>query len=185
MRFLSRLALVVPALVACGDHDHNNNNNNNNNPQTMAVVVDTGQTMTPPSAAGFGGQGIGLFVEYKAGGHWHVYWACDTSLSGSPCTFDVTMSVADSSIANAASTQFVGNDAMTTTPAAVTANTFTTTQVDTVDFDATPGAAMTVDVSIAGLGRDWRWFFFVQNGQVNGNYQGTLTDPLRFEPSSP
>ena len=65
------------------------------------------------------------------------------------------------------------------------ASTYTTTQVDTLDFDATPGAKMTLDATIQGLPRDGSFFFFVQNGQIDGNYPGPLGDPLVFEPSTP
>jgi hypothetical protein len=60
----------------------------------------------------------------------------------------------------------------------------TTTQIDEVDFDATAGATIQVDVTVSGL-RDGNFFFFVQDGKIDGNYQGPLTDPLIFEPSAP
>jgi hypothetical protein len=186
MRSILTLGLVAFTLLACGDHDHDHGNiGPNDNTQPMAVVVDTNQTMTPSTSQGFGGEGIGVFVEYHAGGHWHVYWACDTTLSGSPCSFSVTATVADGSIANATSSQFSGNDNMTSTSSQISASTFTTTQVDTVDFDTTPGDQVTINAVVAGLPQDGSFFFFVQDGVVNGNYTGPLTDPLIFEPSTP
>ena len=153
--------------------------------QPLTVVVDTGKVMSPPGTQGFGGQGIGVFVEYSAGGHWHVYWACDTTLSSAPCSFTVAITVSDSSISAAQTAQFSGNDAMTSTPGQISATTYTTTQVDSVDFNATPGARLTVDSAVDGLPHDGSIFFFVQDGQVRGSYPGPLTDPLTFEPSSP
>jgi hypothetical protein len=182
------LVSTMLGLVGCGGgHDHDHGNNQYNNPPTtpLAVVVDTNQTMTAPSPQGFGGQGIGVFVEYRAGGHWHVYWACDTSLSGAPCNFTVGISVTDSSIANATPTNFGPNDTMTSTTSQVSAATTTTTQVDTVDFDATAGGKITLQANIPSLPSDGSWFFFVQDGQVNGGYNGPLSDPLIFEPSTP
>ncbi len=180
---LSGLAIVllVPTLGACvvsGGHDGNNTNNNTINTQPLTVVVDTGQTMNAQ-----GGQGVGIFVEYRAGGHWHVWWACDTTLSNRPCDFAVTMT--GTSLQNSTTAQFGPNDTLdTSTPNQLVATTHTTTETDAVDFDATAGTVIQVDVSVSGI-RDGQFFFFVQDGQINGNYQGPLTDPLIFEPSSP
>jgi hypothetical protein len=181
-----RIGLIglVSALLACSSSTSTVPPQQNNT-EPLTVVVDTGKIMSPPSSQGFGGQGIGVFVQYTAGGHWHVFWACDTTLSSAPCNFDLVMSVTDSSIQSAQSNQFSGNDTMTSSPSQIVASTYTTTQVDAVDFDTTPGAKMMVDASIAGLPRDGSIFFFVEDNQVRGSYPGPLTDPLVFEPSTP
>jgi hypothetical protein len=147
--------------------------------EPLTVVVDTNQTMNVQ-----GGQGVGVFVQYGAGGHWHVFWACDTSLSGLPCDFSIKMS--GSTISNAKTSQFEQTDALdTATPGDLVATTHVTTGVDAVDFDAQPGADMKIDLTMSGL-RGGDFFFFVQNGQVNGNFPSNeLTDPLIFEPSTP
>lgn len=177
MRFLPAL-LALPLLLACVVETHSTDKG----PpavQPVTVVVDTGQQMNDTP----GGQGLGVFVTYAAGGHWHVWWTCDTTLSGLPCDFDVTMS--GTSITNAQTQAFESNDSLdASTPNQLVALAHTTTGVDGVTFDAAPGMDMKVDLTVSGL-RDWRFFFFVQNGQVNGNFQGELTDPLIFEPSSP
>jgi hypothetical protein len=189
MRVLHSLVLVMPLLGACvvrSDHSNNSNNNNNqnNNPQPVTVIVDTDQTMTDTP----GGDGVGVFVQYAAGGHWHVWWTCDTNKSGLPCDFTVDMS--GSSITNAKPSAFETNDSLdTTTPNRLVATTHTTVGVEAVDFDATPGANVTLDVSVSGL-RDGGFFFWVgtdANGKpaINGNYQGQLSDPLVFSPSAP
>ncbi len=174
----SALLVVFSTLLACGDGGGNPDNNQTMNTQPLTVVVDTGQTMTAQ-----GGQGVGVFVEYSAGGHWHVLWACDTTLSGLSCDFTVNMT--GTGIANATTQQFASSDMLTTpSPTQLVASTLTTTQIDEVDFDATPGSTIQVDVTVSGL-RDGNFFFFVQDGKIDGNYQGPLTDPLIFEPSSP
>ncbi len=172
-------ALLVPALAACVySHSDPNGPPPDQNTQPITVVVDTGQTMNVQ-----GGQGVGVFVEYRAGGHWHAYWTCDTALSGLPCDFQI--SISGKSITNAATSQFESNDTLSSsTPDVLVATTHTTTGMDAVDFDAAPGQDVTIDMTVSGL-RDGRFFFFVQNGQVNGNFQGILTDPLIFEPSAP
>ncbi len=171
-------AFFVPLLAACVYTHSDPNPPPDTNAQPITVVVDTGQTMNVQ-----GGQGVGVFVEYRAGGHWHVYWSCDTALSGLACDFQMTMS--GKSIANATPNQFTSSDSLSSsTPDVLVATSHTTTGVSGVDFDATPGADVKIDMNVSGL-RDGRFFFFVQNGQVNGNFQGILTDPLIFEPSAP
>ncbi len=176
---------LVLALAACAiesGHPHDHGTPQQQQEQPVTVVVDTNQTMgnTP------GGEGLGIFVTYNAGGHWRVWWTCDTNISGLPCDFDVQMSGA--ALTNSAPT-FSGSSASSdsldsSAPNVLVAQTHTTTSVDAVTFDAQPGADMTVDVTVSGL-RDGRFFFFVQNGQVNGNFQGKLSDPLIFEPATP
>ena len=43
---------------------------------------------------------------------------------------------------------------------------------------------ITIDAKLNGVD-DGRLFFFVQDKLINGNFKGTFTDPLMFEPSSP
>jgi len=182
MRPLHVAALFVPLVVACAvqtrvDHEGPSPSQEQ---QPITVVIDTNQTMGNTG----GGDGLGVFVTYNAGGHWRVWWTCDTNVSNLPCDFDVQMS--GTSVTNSASTfSQPSSDVLdSSTSNVLVAQTHTTTGVESVTFDATPGADVTVDVTVSGL-RDGRFFFFVQNGQVNGNFQGTLSDPLIFEPSSP
>src|SRR5580704_5505136 len=44
--------------------------------QPMLVVVDANQTMSASP-----GQGVGVFTQYQTGGHWNVWWSCDTSVT--------------------------------------------------------------------------------------------------------
>ena len=66
--------------------------------------------------------------------------------------------------------------------------TTTTTGIDGVTFDTVVPAGttpiITLNAKLNGVD-DGQYLFFVQDGQINGNYAGTLTDPLMLEPSSP
>ncbi len=153
--------------------------------QPMLVDVDPNQTMNASP-----GDGVGVFVEYATGGHWHVWWTCDTNKTGLSCSFDNTISAAKGSIANVGS-MTPGVAAMGVTqnaPGAIEAQTSTTTAVDGLTFD-TPLTAgqtpiITVDAKVNGQ-ENAQWLFFVQNGQINGGTHDMLTDPLMFEPSTP
>ena len=177
-------AFLVPMFAACmvARDQTTDQNPPPTNTQPLTVVLDTNQTMSNVK----GGQGVGLFVQYGAGGHWRLRWTCDTALSGLPCDFVVKAS--GTSIANATSTwdpSETGDALNGSTPDQLVATARTTTGVDEIDFDAAPGADMKVDLSVSGL-RDGAFFFFVQNGQIDGNFPGSkLTDPLVFEPSTP
>jgi len=174
------LACSFPLLALACAVRHGGDDNNPPPTQPLTVVVDTDQTMQHVD----GGQGVGVFVEYAKGGHWHVRWACDTALSGLPCDFRIAMT--GPGITNAKSTSFDSTDALdTASPDALVATTHVTMGVDAVDFDAQPGADVKIDLTMSGL-RSGEFFFFIENGQVNGNFPANkLTDPLIFEPSTP
>jgi hypothetical protein len=166
--------------------------------QPMLVVVDTDQTL---NAAG--GQGVGVFVEYQAGGHWTVRWACDTALTGLSCQFLVHVTLAAApSVADVDSGQgFDGggstgifnlldqeqspNASVTQASAGTLLATSTTTHaIDGVGFDTPAGATITLEATVNGEDNG-AFLFFVQDGKVNGGYQGTLSDPIMLVPSAP
>ena len=152
--------------------------------QPMLVDVDPNQTMNAAP-----GEGVGVFVEYKTGGHWNVWWTCDTNKTGLNCAFDNIVTVSTGTITNVAGQQLEASDSVTQdSPQKVEAVTNTTTGVDGITFD-TPFSSgqtpvITVQSQMGGL-YSGQYFFFVQDGEIDGNYQGMLTDPLMLEPSSP
>jgi hypothetical protein len=146
----------------------------------MLVDVDPNQTLTAQP-----GQGVGVFTEYVTGGHWHVWWTCDTTVTGLGCQFDIYVSVASGSIANLTSEAFEPSDQLSQTSAQqVHATTTTTTGVDGIRFDTTAGAIITLDARVDGQDNG-AFLFFVQDGKVNGGYPNTVSDPLMFEPTTP
>ncbi|MEO6420879.1 MAG: hypothetical protein ABIP39_15810, partial [Polyangiaceae bacterium] len=64
------------------------------------------------------------------------------------------------------------------------ATSTTTTTVQGVFFDTAPGASIVLQGSISG-NTDSSFFFFVQDGVVNGGFQGKLTNPIEFQGSKP
>lgn len=151
------------------------------NAEAMVVEVDTNRTMVAQP-----GDGVGVFTEYAAGGHWHIFWTCDTRRTNLDCGFDVGIST-NGPISNAAGESIDASDALSLANAAsgqLSIVAQTSTQIKGVTFDTTPGASVTLDARVDGE-RDGRILFFVQDGQVNGGYAGQLADPLTFEPSSP
>ena len=147
----------------------------------ILAKVDTDQTMQVSP-----GQGVGVFAEYVSGGHWHVWWTCDTAVNaqGAPCAFGVKITVPDASIARVTSQQFASADTLTTAAGEIDAATSTSTQFDGLLFDTTPGQTITVAATVGGL-YDGRFLFFVENGQIDDGYQGTVTDPIELAPTTP
>lgn len=192
---LAAVALVVPSLVACIIDTGSSNNNRNPPPgptatatgpsKPLVVVVETNQTL---SAAG--GDGVGVFVEYRAGGHWKVWDTCDTNKSGASCDFDLVISAAQQPVSNAVSLQ--SGAATTLAPGAngsLEATSSITTQVSGLTFDTAPGDTITVDATVSGI-HSGDYFFFVErladgSYKVNGGFGGNLTNPLSFQPSAP
>jgi hypothetical protein len=152
--------------------------------QPMLVDVDPNRTMNASP-----GQGVGIFTQYQTGGHWNIWWTCDTTVTNLDCSFDITVTVSTGTIANLAGQALEQGDTSTqVTSHKIEAVTTTTTTVQGVTFDTVvPAGAtpiITLDAKLDGT-EDPSYLFFVQDGQINGNYTGMLTDPLMLEPSSP
>jgi hypothetical protein len=148
-------------------------------PSPMLVEVDADQTMDA-----VGGDGVGVFVEYAKGGHWHLWWTCDTTRSQQTCEFSVSAAAASGNVTNVDAAELEGGYVASSTASRVEARSTTTTQVHGVRFDTAPGAVITVDASIGGL-KDGAFLFFVQGGKLKGGFAGKLTNPLQFQGSAP
>ena len=145
----------------------------------MLVEVDTDQTMiaTP-------GEGVGVFVEYGAGGKWRVWWTCDTAKTRQSCDFSVSVTAASGTISNLDSSELASGSTTTPTPSRVEAKTTTSSEVHGLFFTTKPGTVITVDAALGTL-KDGSFLFFVQDGKVNGGYPGRLTNPLQMQGKTP
>jgi len=163
----------------------------------MLAKIDPGASMVQTP-----GQGVGVFVQYDPtsdagpGGHWYIWWTCDTLTSGQTCPFTVTASVAHGDVTKATTEGFAASDQLSGggadagldggggDGASVTATTTTSTTVQGMRFDTAPGAIITLSAALGGE-YSGSFLFFVQDGKVNGGYKGTLTDPLELQSSTP
>jgi hypothetical protein len=152
----------------------------------MLVRVDPNVTMNASP-----GKGVGVFSEYDTGGRWHLWWTCDTTVTGESCPFDVKISAATGTITDSAADAFRSSDTLVTpsTPAGgesggIEAKTLTTDETQGVYFDTDPGATIRVTATVGGL-YDGRFFFWVQGGKVDDGFRGTVTDPLELVGASP
>jgi len=195
------LALSAGAIAACGEHsdyaeaypgelstavDGGFAGDGAPSVTPMLVQVDPNGTITQTP-----GQGVGVFAQYQPGGHWYVFWTCDTDLSDESCPFTIEVTAENGDITAAVPQGFGANDDLVGGgqdggggSSAITARTTTTTTVQGVEFDTTPGAKIQLSAALDGE-YSGSFLFFVQDNQVNGGYTGTVTDPLDLVPTSP
>jgi hypothetical protein len=164
----------------------NGTGNGTASPQPLVAVISADKTMTANP-----GDGVGVFIEYKRGGSWHVWWTCDTNKSQQSCSFDVKISPTSGSIANLQGDHLLPTDqAKLGADGSIEATSNTAANSVGVTFDTAPGARILLDASIAGVPKSGDYIFFVaQNAKgeetVNGDFMGTLTNPIYLEPNAP
>lgn len=150
----------------------------------LLVVLDTDQVMNADP-----GQGVGIFTEYFTGGKWHVWWTCDTTLSKQVCDVSLSATVASGTIDNLDAGELQGGYVATPNPSRVEARATTSTQVHGITFTTSPGAVVTLEATVSGLkegpGQNRSFFFFVQDGKINGGFTGRLTNPLQLQGKTP
>ncbi len=179
VRSLLTLAVLGFAVAACGHHNDDNYNDayGYGNDAIYAappvlIPIDTDQTLEASP-----GLGVGVFIEYRSGGHWNLRWTCDTERTGQPCNFDVEVAT-DHAVSNALEDGSLATTTTSTEGSIIRAGGVITSTMETLTFDATPGEEIRVTATVSGL-TDGSFFFFVQDGKINGGYEGTLTNPIR------
>jgi hypothetical protein len=129
------------------------------------------------------GEGVGLFVEYASGGHWHLWTSCDTNLSGAVCNFSAFVKVVD----GAEITNLKGEELETTDVVEDLGNgtihlsAQTSSEFDGISFDTTEGAAIELDAYLDDE-PDPHIVYWFGEGVL---HQGAPTNPIDFKPSAP
>ncbi|MDB5215186.1 MAG: hypothetical protein JWO86_3113 [Myxococcaceae bacterium] len=153
-------------------------------PSPILAIVDTDQVMNADP-----GEGVGVFTEYSGGGKWHVWWTCDTAKSQLQCDVALSVTAASGTISNLDSTALDNGSAQLSNASRIDAQTTTTTQVHGIRFDTNPGAVITLEATVGGLregpGPNRSFFFFVQDGKINGGFTGRLSNPLQLQGKTP
>jgi hypothetical protein len=147
----------------------------------LSDEVDTGATVTYTA-----GVDAGYYIDYKAGGHWHLEWTCDTKLSAYGCGFTGTITV-DTPASGVNATCVMcepAQDSLTVTPqgtqTVLAFDTVTTTGVDGVDFFAVAGNTIDVDLHVNGLYQDDLVFLPSGGGVANATCM-----PIGLTPNKP
>lgn len=146
-------------------------------PKQVAITPDKTLNADP-------GVGVGIFVEYATGGHWHVWTTCDTKKSQVACDFEVfAIPEKGAKISNVqgAETLESGDVAEELTDGSAHLSASTSTELDGMKFDATPGAVVELEVYFDGV-PDSRVVFWYGNETL---HTGAPTDPVDFLPEAP
>jgi hypothetical protein len=131
------------------------------------------------------GEGVGVFVEYATGGHWHVFTACDFNTPTNPgyaCGFDVFANVLNpgASISNAKGDQLSGKDGVDLQgDGTVHLYTENTIGLNGMTFDTPPGATVELDVYLDGA-EDPHFIYWVGDKVL---HTGAPTNPIDFVPT--
>jgi hypothetical protein len=128
------------------------------------------------------GEGVGVFVEYATGGHWHVWTSCDTNTSKAVCNFTAFVTVSEGGkISGLRGENLENGDIAEIDPSsgAVHFDVLTSTEFDGVTFDATPGAIVQLEAYLDS-DPDPRIVYWFGAGVL---HQGAPTDPINFQPA--
>ena len=179
---------VAAALLACGyDNDHD-----------VVVVEETQPPPVVPNTPGVEnapidtdaaldtqpGEGAGVFIEYAAGGKWHVFTSCDTIKSGFECIWDIIVTPvgAGASLANVTPDGIEPRDEVIRhTDGSAQLLAATDAGLDGFFFDTSPGATVRVDVVLDGR-PEARYVYWVGGGGV---HRGAPSNPLDLTPTAP
>jgi hypothetical protein len=146
--------------------------------EVAQVSVQPGAPMTSVP-----GSGVGLYVQYAAGGHWRISTSCDTTVTGASCTFDVTVTPgAGVDITNVASVDLQPTDSFVQgVDGSITLLTQTRLGSDGITFDTEPGATIQVSLLLDGVSKPSAMYAL----GLNGLLQVAPTNPVDLRPAMP
>ena len=142
----------------------------------MAVSIDPAATINADP-----GEGVGMYVEYAAGGHWRVSTTCDSTFSGIACMFRATVSAeAGSALSSVQGENLEGDDAVVVySDGSARLDAETGTDVDGVTFDAPPGASIRLEMYLDDAPQK-EFVYWFGDGVL---HTGAPTDPVDFVPT--
>lgn len=145
---------------------------------TTQTSIDPGKALETKA-----GDGVGVFVEYQPGGHWHVWTACDTNTSGVSCQFDVFATpVSGGELFNLNAEGLEGKtDTVSKEAGSLHLAASTSIEFDGMTFDSTPGAIVEIEALFDG-DADPHVLYWYGDGVL---HQGAPTNPIDFKPTGP
>jgi hypothetical protein len=129
------------------------------------------------------GQGVGVFLEYETDGVWQLSATCDSLVSGFGCVWDVIVTpvgqgtIFDAEIIELDEDDWLGRDG----DASLRLVTYTTDELDAIQFQAIPGQVLRVDVFLDDASES-RFIYWIGDGAV---HRGAPTNPIDLQPSEP
>jgi hypothetical protein len=145
--------------------------------QPMLVSIDPGAALESKP-----GEGVGIYVEYAAGGKWRIWTSCDANTSKAICIFDLYADVASSAtLSDIAGEGIEGADEVALQDGAAYFHAETASDVEAMTFTTTPGAIVRLTAYLDNNAAT-RFVYWVGNGVL---HEGAPTDPVDFQPTSP
>ncbi len=138
-------------------------------------IIDTGAELeiTP-------GEGVGVFFEYLGQGKWRLSTSCDTASSGYECFWDVIVVPLEGDLGDHSSLGFEAGDSVERQfDGSMRVLAYTNDDLDAVEFDATPGAALRFDALLDG-GCANAYMYWIGDGAV---HTGAPSNPLDLTPT--
>ena len=125
------------------------------------------------------GEGVGIFVEVRSDGKWHVWTTCDTFSSKAVCAFDIFASVDPEQLHSYATDQLEGYDVVKDLgDGQIEFLADTDSDIDGLILDADVGAPLTLEVYLDGSPAQG-FVYWVSNDIIHG---GAPDNPVQFVP---
>lgn len=177
---------AVPLFAACGYGDHMSHHDGyydttygpapTPTPTVEQATIDTDQLLDIEPGAG-----AGAFIEYEAGGTYHVTTSCDVG-QGGDCLWDIVVTpLADAALLSVTPLDLESDDSVTLgsgNQARLVANTGK--DFDGFSFQTDPGAAIELD-ALLDDGPGNRYLFWVGDGAL---HSGAPSNPIDLVPSA-
>ena len=176
--------LVVPLFVACGYGDHMSHHDGYYDssyspaptPTVEEAAIDTDRLLDIAPGAG-----AGVFIEYEAGGTYHLTTSCDVG-QGGDCLWDIVVTpLANAALLSVAPLGLESDDSVTLgsgNQVRLVANTGK--DFDGFSFQTDPGAAIELD-ALLDDGPGNRYMFWVGDGAL---HSGAPSNPIDLVPSA-
>lgn len=127
--------------------------------------------------------GVGVFVQYAAGGTWTIQFACDTESSGLDCLWDVYAYTTNGGpIYSFSELDLESADyASVSTDGVARLMPITTTDLDGIELVIDEGEPLTLDVRLEGETEPNQFIFWMSDGEV---VQGAETAVVELTPTA-
>lgn len=145
-------------------------------PQTISqVAIQPDQTLNAPP-----GEGVGIFVEYRADGKWHISTTCDTFYSKAVCSFDMFVSMDPALLRTYATDQVEGYDEVKDLgDGQIEFIADTDSDTDGLVIEGEPGALLQLEVYLDGSSAE-KFVYWVSDDVM---HPGAPSNPVQFLPA--